>query len=90
MNTTELTDEQKETAVRYYLLHKKCMKEYNMKNKDLTKQRNQKYQDELKQDPEKRQKYLQKKKDYYTTHTKPKLEAKKNEKKNEETQHIIS
>jgi hypothetical protein len=90
MNTNELSDEQKDIAVRYYLLHKKCMKEYNQKNKDLTKIRNQKYQDELKENPEKRQKYLEKKKDYYYTHTKPKLEAKKKEKKNIEIDHIIS
>ena len=77
MNNAELTEDQKETAIRYYLLHKKCMKDYNMKNKDLMKQRNQKYQEELKTDPEKRQKYLDKKKDYYYTCTKPKLEAKK-------------
>ena len=79
MTDTEknMTDTEKETALRYYLSHKKSMREYQQRNKEKTKERNQKYLEELKDDPERRQKYLDKKREYYLNHTKPKNEAKK-------------
>lgn len=77
MDTTILTDAEKEIALRYYLSHKKSMREYQQRNKDKTKERNQKYLEVLKNDPERRQKYLDKKREYYLNKTKPKLEATK-------------
>jgi len=74
-----LTDAEKEQAIRYYISHKKCMREYQQRNKEKTKERNQKYLEELKNDPERRQKYLDKKREYYLSKTKPKLEALKNQ-----------
>ena len=75
METTNLTDAEKEIALRYYISHKKSMREYQQRNKDKTKERNQKYLEDLKNDPERRQKYLDKKREYYLNKTKPKLEA---------------
>ena len=72
-----ITDAEKEQAIRYYISHKKRMREYQQRNKDLTKERNQKYLEDLKNDPERRQKYLEKKREYYLAKTKPKLEAMK-------------
>lgn len=69
------TDAEKEIALRYYLSHKKSMKEYQQRNKDKTKERNQKYLEDLKNDPERRRAYLDKKREYYLNKTKPKLES---------------
>jgi hypothetical protein len=73
----ELTEAEKETALRYYLSHKKSMKEYQQRNKEKTKELNKDYLDKINSDPEKRKLYLEKKKLYYTNVTKPKLEAQK-------------
>ena len=71
----KLTDVEKENAVRYYLAHKKSMRDYQQRNKEKTKERNTKYLEEIKSDPERRQSYLEKKRQYYLNKTKPKLEA---------------
>lgn len=71
----KLTDAEKENAVRYYLSHKKSMRDYQQRNKEKTKERNTKYLEEIKSDPERRQSYLEKKRQYYLNTTKPKLEA---------------
>jgi hypothetical protein len=73
----ELTEAEKETALRYYLSHKKSMKEYQQRNKEKMKEYNKEYLDKLNSDPEKRKLYLEKKKMYYTNVTKSKLEAQK-------------
>lgn len=74
-----LTDAEKESAIRYYLSHKKSMREYQQRNKNTSKDRNKKYLEKLKEDPERYKAYLEKKREYYLNKTKPKLEAKKKE-----------
>jgi hypothetical protein len=71
-NTNELSP-----AERYYLSHKKSMKEYQERNKEKIKANNKAYLEALKLDPERRQKYLDKKKEYYYNVIKPKLKAQK-------------
>ena len=73
----ELTEAEKETALRHYIAHKKSMKEYQHRNKEKMKEFNKEYLDKINSDPEKRKLYLEKKKMYYTNVTKPKLELKK-------------
>jgi len=64
-------------AERYYLSHKKHMREYQERNRDKIKENNKAYLEALKLDPERRQKYLDKKKEYYYNVIKPKLGEKK-------------
>jgi hypothetical protein len=71
-NTNELSP-----AEKYYLSHKKSMKEYQERNRDKIKANNKAYLEALKLDPERRQKYLDKKKEYYYKVIKPKLQAQK-------------
>ena len=72
-----MTDAEKEQALRYYMSHKKSMRDYQQRNKEKTKQNNRKYLEDLNNDPERRKAYLDKKREYYLNKTKPKLEAMK-------------
>ena len=63
------------TAEKYYTAHLKRMSEYQKRNKDKIKEKNKNYLNRLKDDPDRHKEYLEKKRQYYLTVTKPKLQA---------------
>lgn len=72
-----------ESAVRHYKNHLKAVSNYQKTHKDKMADKCKKYMEKIKTDyPERYQEILQSKRDYYQNVQKPKLLAKKNEKKN--------
>ena len=72
-----------ESAVKHYRSHLKAVSNYQKRNKDKMSVKCKNYMEKIKaDDPERFEQILQAKRDYYYNVQKPKLLAKKNEKKN--------